>query len=84
MFLMYVTFSESLILLRKALQDISHDHALPQGWIFFLLLMGCASTYNQPTSTKALSEITKLLYQQFKRDWRNRAKDTGKSIILLC
>ena len=29
---------------------------------FFLLQMGCASTYNQPTSAKALSQTTKLPY----------------------
>ena len=62
MFLIYVTFAESLTLLRKALRDISRNHTLPQGWIFFLLQMGCASTYNQPTSAKALSQITKLPY----------------------
>ena len=61
-FLIYVTFSKSLTLLRKALRDISHNHTLPQGWIFFLLQMSSASSYNQLTSVKALSQITKLPY----------------------
>ena len=34
MFLIYVTFSKRLTLLRKALRDISHNHTLPQSWIF--------------------------------------------------